>query len=41
MNNVAMPINEMIINTIKSIEKGEVKPSNGLLRKLFIESAIV
>ena len=34
-NNVKMPINELLIDTIKKLEKGELKPSKGLIKKLY------
>ncbi|MFW9851621.1 MAG: ketopantoate reductase family protein [Candidatus Thorarchaeota archaeon] len=33
--NVEMPINELLIDTIKKLEKGELKPSKGLIKKLY------
>ncbi len=33
--NVKMPINELLIETIKKLEKGELKPSKGLIKKLY------
>jgi len=32
---VKMPVNEILINTIKKLEKGELKPSKGLINKLY------
>ena len=32
---VDMPVNEILIDTVKRIEKGELKPSKGLLNKIY------
>ncbi|MFW9923867.1 MAG: ketopantoate reductase family protein [Candidatus Thorarchaeota archaeon] len=34
-HNISMPVNKLIIKTIKEIEKGEKTPSKGLLTKLY------
>jgi 2-dehydropantoate 2-reductase len=33
--NVKMPINELLIDTVKKLEKGELTPSKGLIKKLY------
>ncbi len=33
--NVKMPVNEILIDTVKKLEKGELKPSKGLIKKLY------
>jgi 2-dehydropantoate 2-reductase len=34
-HNVEMPINELLIETVKKLERGEAKPSKGFLKKLY------
>ncbi|MHA1302586.1 MAG: ketopantoate reductase family protein [Candidatus Heimdallarchaeaceae archaeon] len=34
-HNVSMPVNELLIKTIKQLEKGEIKPSKALINKLY------